>query len=156
MAKGKLYDVELTATVSGGSIQWSVKSNGLGHSNNGGMDKFTFNKNTNNMSKKDFYLIQFTLVDNTNLNLKFPKNASDALWACVAADPSDPYASCPHVAPATPSNQFVPLIVLNDYCLLAMNKDDKDETLVFALNFNSDNGPVQWDPIADNQDGGKS
>jgi hypothetical protein len=155
MGKGKLYDIKLTATIDKGNLKFSATSSGLGQSNSNGVDKFTFNKNKNNMLKSDCYLIQFTLDDQTDRNLHFPQSASDALWACLAADPNNPPGSCPNVAPPNPSTQMKGLAVLDDHCLLAMNKDGNSETLVFALNFDSDVGPAQWDPIGDNQDGGK-
>ncbi len=157
MGKGKLYDIALTATIDQqGGLTFSATSNGLGQSNNNGVDKFVFRKDKNNMFKSDCYLIQFTLDDQTGIHLRFPPSASDALWACVAADPTNPAASCPNVAPPNPSNQMLGLAVLNDHCLLAVNKDGTSEMLAFALNFDSDVGPAQWDPIGDNQDGGKT
>ena len=156
MGKGKLYNIELTATINGDQLEISANSNGLRQSNNNGVDKFVFHKSINNMFKDDHYLIQFTLDDQTGRNLRFRPMASDALWACAAADPTNPHASCPRVAPPNRSNQMMGLTVLNDHCLLAVNKDGTSETLVFALNFDSDVGPAQWDPIGDNQDGGKT
>ncbi len=156
MGEGKLYNIDLTATIVNGKILFGATSNGLGHKITKGMDEFTFSKKLNNMFKSDFYLLQFTLNDQTSgKNVRFRQNASDALWACQAADPANPKASCPKVAPDNPSNQLKALARLNDHCLLAVNKDENVEMLVFALNFDSVDGPVQWDPIGNNQNGRK-
>jgi hypothetical protein len=50
------------------------------------------------------------------------------------------------------------LAVLNDHCLLAVNYDSAQAQLAFALNFLGDGSPtgVQWDPVGNNQNGGKA
>ena len=50
--------------------------------------------------------------------------------------------------------------MLNDQCLLAVNYNStQDQQLAFALNFLGDDLPgdgVQWDPVGNNQNGGKA
>ena len=110
------------------------------------------------MFREDFHLVQFTLEDKTIGNC-FPSEPQAALWACLAADQSNPQDSCPKTKPSIPSDQLKGLAVLNNHFLLAVNYNSiMGQQVAFALNFLGDDlpgGGVQWDPIGNNQNGGK-
>lgn len=149
-------NIDVTAETVNGKVEFTMSGNGVGG------EQIVFNKNdTPNMKKHDRYLVTFTLIDKTNLQLRYvqwPTNKPEdgAMWAKVVTDPSDP--SCP--APNSHLQQFKATNVTNTV-LTVKNKDDDIEYFKFALNFIPKNGDdskpneyVQYDPIGDNRNGG--
>lgn len=161
MGKGKLYEVEITAAEKDGEFEFTINSDLKHGKSKGGIAKFVFNKDNDKMHKKDSYLIQFVLTNGEEVGLRFPSHVRDALWVCRTSNEQTAGNGCP-VEPCY-IDEFRGLAVLNDYCLLAANRDSKVEWLVFTLNFVKDcysdsdqENYVQWDPIGENQNGGKS
>lgn len=149
-------NINVTAQTVNGKVEFTMSGNGVGG------EQIVFNKNdTPNMKKNDRYDVTFTLIDETDLELRFvqwPTNSPEdgAMWVKVVTDPSDP--TCP--APNSHLQQFKATDV-TDTVLTVKNKDNDIEYLKFALNFVPKNGNdsnpgeyVQYDPIGDNQNGG--
>ena len=149
-------NIDVTANLVDGKVKFSMSGNGVGG------EQIQFNKdNTPNMKKNEHYIVTFTLIDNTGLELRYvqwPNNSPEdgAMWVKVVTDPSDP--TCP--APNSHLQQFKAKDV-KDTVLTVKNKDDDIEYLKFALNFIPKNGNdsnpaqyVQYDPIGDNRNGG--
>ena len=149
-------NVNVTAELIGGNVTFSMNGIGVGG------ELIDFNKdNTPNMKKREHYIVTFTLIDNTGLELRYvqwpAKSPEDgAMWVKVVTDPNDP--TCP--APNSHLHQFKAISVTNSV-LTVRNKDMNEEYLKFALNFikkdGNDNNPaeyIQYDPIGDNKNGG--
>jgi hypothetical protein len=120
-------------------------------------DQIEFNKDKiNGMKKKEHFLVTFTLLDNSGLNLRFVKPKEDSMWAKIVQGVTGN--SCP--TQGTTPHQFR-ATDRTDTTLTVKNKDDDKEYIMFALNFipqgGNDSDPsqyVQYDPIGDNRNGG--
>lgn len=147
-------NINVTAKLVGGKVEFSMSGDGVSGTNG---DQILFNKDhTKDMKKSDHYVVTFTLIDETNLELRYVKPKKESMWVKIVQDPDDP--TCP--APQSDLSQFKADDV-TDTVLTVRNKDDDKEFLKFALNFipknGNDNDPsqyVQYDPIGDNQNGG--
>ena len=120
-----------------------------------------FNKDTDNMKKKDDYRIEFKLHNQKGAKLHFSKDKSMVLWAEVAT--GAPPNACPAPNSTCPEFYVDPAAYIEDRVLKVINTDMTAQDISFALNFleegNSD-GPdasyICYDPIASNQNGGSS
>ena len=157
MGKGKLYNIKVTAkSDKNGDIVFTPKTY-LPHSTSNGKDIFTFNKTDNDMYEDDFYLVQFTLDDKTKpkKNLRFPEDVDEAFWSRLSPTKAHAVSNC--LDEQEQDDDFRGLAVLNDNCLLAINKDSSKRFIVFTLKFLCDGNPdfVLWDPIDAGQNAGK-
>ena len=109
----------------------------------------------NNRRKDDYYLVTFKLDDDTRLGLKFPPNASDAIWVARNRKGARK-ASCPSRRGTVPDVQ--PLYVTpSGRELVVFNRNANKQKLGFRLNFlDSSVPPNQYkhDPPWENGNGG--
>lgn len=116
-------------------------------------DTLVFNKNNDNMHKDDSYEIQFTLVNTDGLQLQFKQDKLDVMWVAKGTKTSPP--GCPNNKVSDP--EFTVTAVTAS--TLDVTNTDKDECkFKFVLNFidtANHNKAVQFDPIYDNQNGGR-
>lgn len=122
----------------------------------GGAADLVFNKNTNNMKKDGYYLIEFQLTNKGESNLTFSKDREKVLWACPAKDAVN---GCPPDDSHMDSIFYVhPTKKIQDKKLYVINTDAEVLDFNFAFNFlNEGNvGPkyVTYDPGGSNQNGG--
>lgn len=122
----------------------------------GGPADLVFNKNTNNMNKDGYYLIEFQLTNKGASNLNFSKDREKVLWACPAKDAVN---GCPPDDSHMDSVFYVhPTKKIQDNKLYVINTDTEVLNFNFAFNFlNEGNvGPkyVTYDPGGSNQNGG--
>lgn len=123
--------------------------------------KFVFDKDKLNMNKSDNHLLKFALDDRTGLGLRFPANPADAMW--VKEIPNANTYDCPDendhdYAVIKPLN-----VIDGGTRLIARNTNPDRRKWSFSLNFvkegklDSDIASyVCWDPIGDNNDGGRT
>ena len=114
--------------------------------------RFVFDKTSLNMGKSESHMLKFVLDDRTGHGLKFKEFPDDAMWVKQIPD-IDPK----HCAGARDKDYSVlkPLNVIDNRTrLIVRNTNPDDRKWAFTLNFEGTKGPVSWDPIGDNQDGG--
>jgi len=117
-------------------------------------DTLVFNKNNDNMKKDESYEIQFTLVNTDGLQLQFKQDKQDVMWVAKGSKTSPP--GCPNNKVSDPEFTVTAVTATT----LDVTNTDKDECkFKFVLNFidtADNNKAVQFDPIYDNQNGGRS
>jgi len=121
-----------------------------------GANDLEFDKGKDKIKKKDHYMVEFTLVDNSGLGLRFVKPKENAMWVKTIANPA--VKDCPTSACGLPG--FSPVSV-TDTVLKVLNTDMDSEYLSFTLNFiraggNDANSAeyLPYDPIVTNKNGG--
>jgi hypothetical protein len=151
-----MADIPIDITVTAASNETGGATFSMSGPNVNG-DQIEFNKDKiNGMKKKEHFIVLFTLVDNSGLNLRYVKPKENSMWARVVQNVignlCPPQGQTPHQFRATG---------VTDNTLTVRNKDDDRELIMFALNFiphgGNDSDPsqyVQYDPIGDNRNGG--
>ena len=120
-------------------------------------DQLTFDKTADHMPKKDYYLVDFDLKDDTKLKLEFAPNPMLAFWVNMGS-PFNPEPKCPQ----TPSYcEEVYAVSVSKKRLTVRNEDEIIATFRFSLGFlkggedpKSQTSYVRFDPIGENRDGG--
>lgn len=104
------------------------------------------------MHKTDPHHVTFELANRSNVELRFPARASDAMWV------SDNDRDCPESAVC--HRDFRPLTVSPDgETLKVQNLNSVKKRYKFALNFIDADNPTEvysYDPIWDNNNGGRT
>lgn len=117
--------------------------------------QLVFNKDNDRMKKKDYYLIDFDLDDQTGLNLRFAPNPMKALWVNMGD------AMNPPPCPATASycdDVYAICVEPNGKKMTVRNDDAKIQYFTFSLGFfgDPDESEYRFDPGGTNEDGGSS
>jgi len=129
-------------------VDFTIES-GLKNPQNGYL---VFNKKKDAMRKSDFYLIEFTLDDDSGLGLRFEPNPVDAFWVAMGDNVSPPH--CPQSA-SYDSTVYVVSDPASGDKLIVRNDDDVLQFFRFSLGFVDSTGAQhRFDPIAQNQNGG--
>jgi hypothetical protein len=122
---------------------------------------FSFHKDKHGMRKHDFHLVEFVLDDQTGDGLKFPNVPHDAMWVARVEDAQP---KCPDKDTASDYEVMEPMCVCDGGGrLIVRNDNPRSEQWAFTLNFvkgganeaDADNY-VSWDPITQNQNGGRA
>lgn len=104
------------------------------------------------MKKSDEHTIIFELANRSSVDLRFRKNADDAMW--VSADDQ----TCPNSACHQKGVVFATHVSQDGEQLTVKNKNKDKESFKFALNFDAvidgQKKIIQFDPIWANQNGG--
>jgi hypothetical protein len=111
------------------------------------------------MKKKDYFLIEFTLKDETTAgNLQVPPNPIEAFWVCTPRQQNPPI--CPQTA-SYDTDIFAVCVDPDKDTLTVRNEDDVVEDFMFTLRFLPAGADpkvpanyVAYDPIGQNQNGG--
>jgi len=127
----------------------------------GNTNELVFNKTKDGMPKKENYTVKFKLKNQDGAALRFSKDASKVLWAKPVALITD---SCPDSDCYMDGIFYVdPTGTIKDHELTVINTDPAVQLFKFALNFlppgESDpppSGYVWYDPIGNNQNGGRT
>ena len=150
MAKGhpEKINVITTTTGSGFTSDWKFYDHAS--------ETFTFDKNNHsNMKKVDYHYLEFVLVDQANTGLCFPPDPHDAMWVKRKTGSGK---TCP--GPSDHDYKVLhPMAVVDSTSLIVFNPNRNIEDWAFSLNFVHRTDPTktaQWDPIGNNQDGGRS
>jgi hypothetical protein len=111
-----------------------------------------FNKKNDQMPKKDYYLVEFKLQDQSGLNLSFKSNPMKAFAVKIWGQQAPPAGYCP------PQGSYADTIYAiscdqNGQSLTIRNDDMTSEYFSFALFFDSTSGDQCCDPGGDNQNG---
>lgn len=117
-------------------------------------DTLVFNKNNDNMKKDESYDIQFTLVNTDGLQLQFKQDKQEVMWVAKGNKSSPP--GCPNNRVSDP--EFT-VTAVTATTLDVTNTDMNKCKFKFVLNFidtGNGNKAEQFDPIYDNQNGGRS
>jgi hypothetical protein len=124
-------------------------------------DTLEFNKTKDNMRKSEDYKVEFKLHNHNGAKLHFSKDKGRVLWAAVSTG-GPPY-SCPPANSICDEFYVDPAAFIQDDLLTVINTDMTYQDISFALNFleeGESDGPnanyVCYDPIASNQNGGRS
>lgn len=130
--------------------------------NGSNTDELVFNKDTDNMKKKDNYQIEFILKNKGTKDeaLRFSKEVQTVLWAKAVNDIKD---QCPESACHMPGVFYVDsTVAIEDEKLTVINTDPAVQLFKFAFNFlrpGQQDGPTTdyatYDPIGSNQNGGE-
>lgn len=141
---------------SGGAYE--IKENGTSKSS------LVFNKdndyiNGKKMTKQDYYLIEFNLIDQTGLNLGFAPNPIHALWVQFGTASNPP--PCP--TSACYSDEFFAVCVdQGGKKLTVRNEDSNVADFSFTLRLlpvgadpKNQANYVDYDPVGSNQNGGR-
>ena len=128
-------------------------------------EKLIFNKNDDDingkkMKKEDYYLIEFTLVDQSGLSLSFAPGLKEVLWVRFGPE-SVPPPPCP--TEACYSDEFYAVSVdQNGKKLTVHNEDSQKAEFSFTLRFLPEGADptdpsnyVDYDPVGSNQIGGR-
>jgi hypothetical protein len=115
--------------------------------------ELVFNKDNDGMKKKDFYLVDFELDDQTSLNLSFQPNPMKALWVNMGDAMGPP--RCPDTA-AYCDDIYAVSVDPNGKKITVRNNDAKIQFFSFSLGFIGDpnESEYRYDPGGQNQDGG--
>lgn len=113
-----------------------------------------FNKTKDRLPKNDFYVIKFTLDDQTGDGLIF--DTAGPMFLSKGSDKHVP--QCPKNGTVGNPQGFASAVDPNNSKILTVTNFDMDECFYkFALNFKDSAGNRhQFDPIYGNQDGGQS
>jgi hypothetical protein len=132
----------------GDPIEWKLESSLKGHD-----DYLVFDKTKDHMPKRDYYLIEFDLVDRTGLNLKFQPNPVHAFWVATGDEYDPP--ECPQTASYSPTIYAI-CDDPDGKSLTVRNDDLTRQYFRFSLGFvgDPDGREYRYDPVGDNQDGG--
>lgn len=130
--------------------------------NGSNTNELVFNKDTDNMKKKDNYRVEFLLKNKGNKaeDLRFSKVEKTVLWAKPVNDLKDP---CPESECHMPGIFYVDsTVAIGDEKLTVINTDPATQLFKFAFNFlrpGQQDGPTTdyatYDPVGDNQNGGE-
>ena len=152
-SKGWTFKVEITAEP-GPTFKMSS------HLKQG--DELVFDKSSvNGMRKRDYYVIEFDLDDDSGLDLAFHPDPRVAFW--VNSDPTmDPECSDEPPCPSEASYcDEIFAICVDDDELKVRNEDKTKAKFSFSLGFvkggfelGDPAGQVRYDPIGSNRDGG--
>jgi len=158
MPKAKLYQVEVIAFDDSSApkgVGFRMKSslkNGKGY--------LEFYKTNNGMHGDEFYLIEFSLTDDTKhpaRDLKFVSDLAHVVWTKITNDPNE----CLNSWPGNSYSEFQAISVPTSDSLIVLNLDSQQQLFAFALNFvsglDSDSDPanfITYDPIGENRNGG--
>jgi hypothetical protein len=123
---------------------------------------FSFHKDEHGMRKHDFHLVEFVLDDQTGDALKFPSVPHDAMWVVKVDDPDHP--KCPDKNTESDYEVMEPICVCDGgERLIVRNDNPRSEQWAFTLNFVKDadrladnDQYVSWDPITQNNNGGRA
>lgn len=117
-----------------------------------------FDKTKDKMPKRDFYLVEFDLDDDTGLDLEFAPDPRNALWVAVGTETEAP--PCPE-NPSHSDEFYAVGIGQSGKRLTVRNDNETKAKFSFSLNFlkggadpEDPNSYVRYDPIGDNRDGG--
>lgn len=117
-------------------------------------DTLVFNKTKDKMKKHESYDVQFTLVNNDGLELEFLQDTQHVMWVAKGNKSSPP--ACPQSHVTDP--EFTVTGVVKT-ALEVTNTDMNECKFKFVLNFidtGNGNKAEQFDPIYDNQNGGRT
>jgi hypothetical protein len=110
-----------------------------------------FDKTRDQMPKRDYYVIDFSLQDHTGLNLRFKPNPMNA-FAVTVGGSQPPPPPCP--LPGSYSDSIYAICSDQNGNVLTIRNDDMTvEYFSFALYFDSDAGDQRCDPAGNNQNG---
>jgi hypothetical protein len=110
-----------------------------------------FNKANDQMPKRDYYVIDFSLQDHSGLNLRFKPNPMKAFAVAIGSDQPPP-PDCPGQGSYSDSIYAI-CCDQNGKTLTVRNDDMNTEYFSFSLYFDSDDGDQRCDPGGDNQNG---
>jgi hypothetical protein len=157
--KGVMHQVAVKATKDGaGDFHFKPESE-VWHDSHG---HFAFHKDKHGMKKHDYHLVEFVIDDRTNDGLKFPSVPHDAMWVARVDDQAHPI--CPDKDTASDYEVIEPICVCDGgERLIVRNHNPRSEQWAFTLNFVKDgaaqadaNMYISWDPIIQNQNGGRA
>ena len=121
---------------------------------NGGPANLVFNKSTDNMRKRDYYLLEFHLHNASGCDLEFIDDRAKVLSACRAEDAID---GCAPEGSQLPSVFYVhPTNSLGKKLVYVINTDPDWEDFYFGFSFVSKDGAetAYYDPGGNNQNAG--
>lgn len=121
----------------------------------GGPANLTFNKTTDGLRKRDYYLLEFHLKNEPGCDLKFVDDRAKVLSACHADDAVNNCA--PEGANYMPVLFVHPTMPLQKKLIYVVNTDPYSEKFFFGFSFVSEKYPNETpylDPPGDNQNGG--
>jgi hypothetical protein len=131
----------------GNPIQWHLESSLIDPQTN----YLLFNKTHDQMPKRDYYVVDFSLQDHSGLNLRFKPNPMKAFAVAVGGSQPPP-PPCP--SPGSYSDSIYAICCDQDGNTLTIRNDDMNvEYFSFALYFDSDAGEQRCDPGGNNQNG---
>jgi hypothetical protein len=157
--KGVMHQVAIKATKDGaGKFHFEPESDVWSDSHH----HFSLHKDKHGMKKHDFHLVEFMLDDQTGDRLTFPSVPHDAMWVARVDDPAQP--KCPDKETVSDYEVMEPICVCDDgERLIVRNHNPRSEQWAFTLNFVKDGANeadadkyVSWDPIMQNQNGGRA
>ncbi|HEY6048062.1 MAG TPA: hypothetical protein VIV07_03345 [Sphingomicrobium sp.] len=155
-ARGKLHEIAVTASKSGGGTSFAAGSD-LWDDPNGAL---RFHKDHHGMRKHDYHLVEFVLDDQTGDGLRFPSVPHDAMWVSKVGPGRE--TPCPNKDTESDYSVLEPICVSDDgRRLIVRNDNPQKEQWAFTMNFvkrGEDAADpdkfVSWDPIIDNHNGG--
>jgi hypothetical protein len=144
----KDVDVKITAKKENGKIIFEMEEG------NRYTEILVFNKTKDKISKNDFYVIKFTLDDQTGDGLEF--DTGNPMYLSKGSDKHVP--KCPQNGNIGNPQGFASAVDPTNSKILTVTNFDMDECFYkFALNFKDAQGNRRiFDPIYGNQDGGSS
>lgn len=121
---------------------------------NGGSPNLVFNKNTDNMHKRDYYVLEFHLHNDSGCDLEFVDDRAKVLSACPEPDAVNNCA--PEGSNFHPIFYVHPDLPLGKKLVHVINTDTDIEKFCFGFSFVSKDGTetAYFDPGGDNENGG--
>lgn len=121
---------------------------------NGGSPSFVFDKNTDNMRRRDYYVLEFHLHNESGCDLEFVDDRAKVLSACPEQDAVNNCA--PEGSNFHPIFYVHPDMPLGKKLVHVINTDTDVEKFCFGFSFVSKDGTetAYFDPVGDNKNGG--